>query len=328
MVARHYVGAVVAGSQLKHEPPPEGGYRYWRIEFLANQENNAASYFGMSKVEMADEIGGADIIARDQYLSRSAGSTSEGNESFLNAFRPGNPGQYTAVVRRGTGTYPWIQWNFGQGNEKTLEEVRISTRYEYQNQYPAAFRVLASNDLTTWLTMWQANPVADPNFVWFYGRMHSFPKGFVKPAAPPRDAPHKFWRVRGMTYHDVKYWAMSRGSFFPTADMAARNSMTGAVPTISQLREGSAANAFGTTTAYAVLASNNRRSAYEVEFAVPVEVRAFSMYSRNGYGGQAVKSFAIDYSDDGINYYTAWEVIDTPAWVDNEFRAFVDPAFL
>jgi hypothetical protein len=325
MIPRHFLAAVAA----KRPAAPSAGVanRFWRMEFAETQDGPSApasgNYAGISKTELADTPSGPDLIDRSLYLTRSLGSTTEGGESFVNAFRAGTPGQYNAVVRKGTFLLPWIGWDFLATTD--VQEFRISPRAGYHGQLPQVINFQSSPDGSAWQTVWSRGITTDPTFVWFPNKLHTFTKGWVKPAVPPRDAPHKFWQLRAMTYWDNSYWTVSSGKFYPTAAMATPHASPPNANILGSNIVESAAWAAFSNADYAVNGAGYRQS-YRLEFPTPVEVRAFTMKSRNGYGGQGAKIMAFDYSDDGINYYPAWQV-DTPAWGNDEFRTFVDPAF-
>ena len=63
-----------------------------------------------------------------------------------------------------------------------------------------------------------------------------------------------------------------------------------------------------------------------VEYPPPVSVMAFSLFTRDGYGQQP-KKLALEYSDDGVWWYTSFETPVQPTWPGVTERIFVDPAF-
>jgi len=204
--------------------------------------------------------------------------------------------------------------------------LRIAPRFGYPAQQSTKFRLAYSDDGTSWTTKFTEDHTGDPLFRWLYATPFSF-TGEPKPTDPGRLPPHNYWRVRTTSFFDSSFISLTTLKFFTDTGMVTAVPTTGA----EFFRTGTSPEGGRASSAFSggIITGKHDNIPYVVglKYTTAVTVVGFSMVSRSAYG-QAPKKMFIDYSDDGQNWYLAWEIPEQPAWAYSEQRSFADPAFL
>lgn len=120
-------------------------FRYWRI--LATARDGGGRYT-IHELEMMAEVGGATVAAGGSALA----SSNEGGQPPSNAF-DGNTS--TSWSDGTTGTYEFLGYDFGAGNEKNIKSVSIlAAGAGYNDRTPTSFRIQRSADGLMWIDKW------------------------------------------------------------------------------------------------------------------------------------------------------------------------------
>lgn len=117
---------------------PPVGFRFWRLYVT---EAEAGQYVGLSELDF--NIGGVR-----QLGGTASNSSAFSGTSAANAF-DGSTATDWANNGGLPGTPAWLRYDFGSGNEKEIDEVKIRAR-AFTTQGPKTFKVQSSNDGATW----------------------------------------------------------------------------------------------------------------------------------------------------------------------------------
>lgn len=307
---------------VDHSKDPK---RYWRLLVLATIGYKVSlpsnEYAGLRYLGMAENTGDPDIIDPALYLTNGAASPTPTGEDGRNVFR-GPTQTSTGVVRADSNGLHWFRWDFGSGTSKTISEIILGTRSGYYGQQPARFVLQSSVDDSTWTDVFTVDLTGDETYVPYKNRDFRF-SAAPKPADPGSLNPHRYWRVRVKTFFDSDYICINSAKFYTDTAFANPIPNTGAVFNASSWIEGSPTNGFSTGNCI----GHHYETPWVMEayYPTPVLVNGFSMFSRSAYG-QAPKNMAIDYSDDGQNWYEAWNIGEQTAWGSSEQRFFAREA--
>lgn len=122
--------------------PAPAPARYWRIQDLAGFFLNSVSI-----IEFRHSLTGATLCTG----GTASASTTYSSYSAANAF-DGNSSTFWAAGTTGT---QWVGYDFGVGNEASVQYVLMKSRSGYGGQMPQAFSVQSSNDSSTWTEQWR-----------------------------------------------------------------------------------------------------------------------------------------------------------------------------
>ena len=118
--------------------PALPGYRFWRLYITAA---DSGQYSGLAELVFniagVRQLGGT-ALASSFFSGAAAANGFDGNTATDWANNGGLPG-----------TPAWLRYDFGAGNEKEIDEVKITAR-AYTGQGPKSFEIQSSNDGTTW----------------------------------------------------------------------------------------------------------------------------------------------------------------------------------
>jgi len=129
-------------------PIAAAAHRYYRIDIGASQSNSTDHAVG--DIELRATAGGPNLPITE------GGSASASSALYYPASRAFDgllPRSTNAWVTGGQ-TTPWIQWDFGVGNEQSVTECKVinsqTASGAEQNQHPRNFLVSYSDDGSTW----------------------------------------------------------------------------------------------------------------------------------------------------------------------------------
>ena len=144
---------------------------------------------------------------------------------------------------------------------------------------------------------------------------------------------HAYWRFVSMAADSDDAVCFAEIEFRATPGGA--DQATGGTPTASSVWTASnpdlfAANAFDDNPATIWSAENNTNYAWlRYQFASPVEVAEVAITARNDVAADTSPGeFAIQYSDDGTTWTTAWVVLGETGWSLGQTRVYTDPNFV
>lgn len=120
--------------------------RYWRLFMPYGGAESVNVLF--ADVQMRDEIGGADIATTGFAIMGSV--PGQNPEPAFDT----DPDSYVWLASAYDHDEFWVGQDFGDGNEKEIVEVAISTDGAYPEYGPGAFDVQYSDDGATWTTSW------------------------------------------------------------------------------------------------------------------------------------------------------------------------------
>lgn len=155
LIQIYYTGAQVTcnfGTDPWHTNPEPGvggwttdepiAARYWRYVKIGGPVTPGLNH--VIEWEMHEALGGADVTGS---------GTASASSSFSGATLPANAFDNDTATYWGTvfnSTLPqYLQYDFGDGNDKLVLESRISMRADTNEGYPSDFRILYSHDGTT-----------------------------------------------------------------------------------------------------------------------------------------------------------------------------------
>ena len=121
-------------------------HRYWRLLVTSVV---SGSYATIGEIEMRETSGGSDAT----------GSGTASASSYHAGYEPGNAFANNGVayanswVSQASPTPHWIQYDFGAGQEKNIQEYVIQSASTVQNEVPTGWDFQYSDDGTSWTTI-------------------------------------------------------------------------------------------------------------------------------------------------------------------------------
>jgi hypothetical protein len=290
-------------------------HRWWRLQFTGTL--GASSFIGLSNIQMLGIKGGGDLTNSYYSNQYAQGKTNSLAEPIHGPFRTTR-----TIATYLTSAGSNVSYDFTEEGRTHVETVALNPReIGYTNQYPSGFKLQYSDDYLTWTDKWTAS-ILDETDLWSYDMAKHFYAGRAKPADPGKTNAHRWWRIRPFSYFDGTYYSVVNLQL--SADMLdTANNVTGGFGRNTSFTEGSQGSAF--RAARNTGAHDNAHQALEYRYASPVTVNAVSFAARDSFLGQAIRSFAIDYSDDGEFWFESFRVTNLPAWLPSEVRAFASP---
>lgn len=300
---------------------PDQVMRYWRVAVTATAAYpngiSDGSYAGFSNLSFLSSKDGMDLTAftREARAFGASFSSAEGPKNLI------NDTMSTAALTASGGVAEG-GYDFGADYKTAVKAFLINIRSGYNNQNPLKYKLQgAAGRNGPWTDVISVDRTADPTMVWYYGwdDLHTTE---AKPADPGKNNAHSYWRLRMYSYFDGSYWSVKNLRF--SADGGTTfHSSSNTEGRVSNYSEGSFNAAI--TGGQNVGSHANQPTAIDAKFPAPVSVDSIQFTSRDAYG-QAIRSFAVDYSDDGVNWYEKMKFENVPEWALNETRTYLDPA--
>jgi hypothetical protein len=292
-------------------PPPAGastGHRFWRV--LGVRANGDSDVIAASEIEFRATAGGPNLVS-------GAGGTPIASAQYSGGFATpfafdGNPSTAWASPN-GNRSFmnQWIGYDFGDGRAVDVKEVAWRSRSDSAAQSIGSGRLQWSDDGSSWTTSF--NFTVDPLTANGQTSVISEPKVLA-------DA-HRYWRVRGFALNDP-YMRSSEIEMRETSD--GPNVARYGIPLASSYySEGyNPFYVFNGTTGGNAWATTGGIGWIGVDMLVPRAINEFKYASAEG--SKAPTDFALEWSDDGVNWQRAWRNKFT-AWGNTEFRTFTRP---
>ncbi len=308
--------------------PIQTAFRYWRVlvsHTVGGPLNPAVDggFVGLRYLGMEDALTGVDAIDPLDYLTKGSSSDSQVEQGY-NVFR-GPVEDSNGVTDRDVDGLRWFQYDFG--DTVTIDVVAAymkGRKSGYSEQFPMRFIMQASNDATAWSDRFTWDRTGDPLFVWTMDNIYRF-DGAPKLADTGKDVPHKFWRLRAKTFIDGSWVTFRNIKYYSDTGYTNQVSVSGATFGTTAILEGSVAGAYGDPGNRMTAQHSSRPFVMTVEFPTAQSIKGISLSSRAAYGGQAIDTFSVDYSDDGMSWYEAWAVASQSPWGEDIERFFADP---
>lgn len=306
-------------------------HRYWRIYINAN---GGASDVSIDELELytqpygKNEVGAGTATASS--YNATVGTPFTPSRAFEFSLR--DHGVSSTQDLWASGTTPvagqWLAYDFGVGNAKEIVEIGMWGRLDstFTSQTPTDFDVQYSDDGTTWTTSWSVT-----GLTWAAGEF----KRLTKPSASrsysgsPHGS-HAYWRLYELRPQNSSRNVCGFAEMEMRATPGGSDQCSGGTATASTTFSGAgAANAFDNSASSVWSGSGaNFEDWIRYQFAAPVSVGQISIKARNdSFFLDAPKWAAMQYSDDGAKWTTAWTI--TPvAWTTGSTQAFSDPAYV
>lgn len=303
-----------------------GGHRYWRINITANDGD--ASFVGLLEAEFRAEHLGPNLTG-----GGTASASSNATPYFASQAFDSNWADRSGLNKSwATNSTPtgWLRYDFGA--PVTINEIMLWARGDGVNahtQSPKDFDIQSSDDNAVWTTEWSV--VGSTGWINFEGRVFTRP-GYVRSYSGSPYGAHAWWRVQSIVFNGGAGGLVSASEIeFRNAAGADQASGGTAVASsnfdATHVPAGAFANDGGTT----FWASANEGGCCWVgyHFPAPVEVKAVMYQARaDSSANQSPKDFAIQFSDDGTHWSTAWVELGETGWGLGEIRVFTDPNWI
>jgi hypothetical protein len=297
--------------------------RYWRVLSLENVSRGTTPAISCTELELRATVGGSDQTT----TASNAISSSEFSASFLNDYAfDGVSGNFWVSQNSGYGTQ-WIGYDFGAGNDVTVEEIVWSKRPDGFGvaESPIIALVQYSSDASTWTTYWAFVTPA----TWGTG---SETRTFSRQTGSGK----QFWRIL--------VTSVQGGAGFPfsTAELEFRETSGGSDTTTGGIIFSIAANAsYPNTMAFddiTNVASNFFLASTAVSvtqnwigyaYPTPLTINEVTIQVRGDSFGanEALLAATVQSSTDYTNWSTEWTITTPATWANNstEVRTFTRP---
>lgn len=321
--------ATLAGTGGGGLPPLPGAHRHWRIHITANAggDLSALTQVQMYEIPFAENAIGGGTVSADSEFS----GTYPDDNAVDHLLQDGSDSASNEKLWASANTSPphWIAYDFGMGNDIEILSVGLHMRRSDQSaQYPAAFSVQYSDDGSVWTTSWSESGLSLSAFEY---HRSNHPAATVPGGSGSKHGSHAHWRLFLMNPGDTAV-SVAEAQFRATPGGA--DQATGGTASASSTFSGfPASNAFdndtGTLWNNSASGANRRWAWLRYQFAAPVEVAEVALTMRNdGFIATAPQHFAVQYSDDGTVWTTAWMVLGETGWSLGETRVYTDPDYV
>lgn len=304
-----------------------GTHRYWRIYIPPRGVSGVQSIL---QLEMYESQFGPNVCTGG---TPSASSTLSGTYPASDAFdgNLGDTGSSTLtslwVSQSGT-TEEWLAYDFGAGNDKEIVAIGMFGRIgSFIGQVPTGFSIEYSDDGSTWSEAWSESGLSWSGFE--FKRLVN--PAYVEPgySGSPHGA-HPYWRFYSMAADNDDAVALAEFQFRATP--GGVDQATGGTPSASSVWSGAlgVANAFDDDPGSLWSAANNSYAAWlAYEFAAGTETAQVAITARTDVAANTSPGeFAIQWSDDGVLWTTAWAEVGETGWSLGETRTYDDPAYI
>lgn len=298
--------------------PPAAGYRYVELYVTAN---NGSALTAVVRLELYESPRGPNVAGGQTYSASSTYTTYTPGKAFNNTINDGATGGTQDFWLGTTGANEWLRVDFGAGNEKTITDFAMLTRRQGAGvaMSPKEFRLRGSNDLVTWVDI--GAPV---NQVMGVSDLY---RSFSTPVADPYGA-HDYWSVYIYAGHDS---TPTLGEIEFRATLGSADQATGGTAFSSSNYPGELPVYFFDDNLLTYSSGSLNCYSLQVWYQFPsaVSVRQIQLTARHVAPADAGPlHFLVMYSDDAIDWTTAWIETLEPAWALSEARTYDSPDYL
>ena len=326
-------------------------HRYWRLYFT--ETGTQGNICTLGDIEFRESVGGDDVIGE---ATMSAPFTDYG--PIANA-TDGNAVTFWGTNQDLGAEDVYIQADFGEGNEKWINEFAINSRTVSGAQGYRGFRLEWSDDATNWTTeatySGESTWGNDELRVYAGGPQHvligevadisDFPTthtagqflrrnladdgyDFTDPPGISAEAlgRHRYWRLRGTVAGSYNGGVVGSLEFYEHDGGANVATVSG-----NQIGGvGSSGNAFDGNLAGnpwigagGSVATGESWVGYDFGAGNEVNIRSFELSTRSSPNqNQIWDEWNLDYSDDGVNWFTKQSYVDASSWSAAENRIY------
>lgn len=323
------IPGVLAGAALVGLPPDP--HRYWRIYITAGGDGGQ-SHVSFGELEMAETLLGPNVCDGGTPLASSQYSASY---TVAQAF---DGSLITLPWHAANGSSPpqWVRYDFGAGNERDINEVRISARQStWANQAPGDFSIQFSDDGVTWTEKWAVT--GEGGWTGYEVRRFQNPAARMPKYTGSVHGAHLYWRTTMLTAGSLVQYAEQEFRAVPDgADQATGGTATASSQNSTPLW--AVGNAFDGDPSSGWASSDNVPEAWvQYQFPAPVEVSGVNILPLNGFAYHQTRTperMAVQYSDDGSHWSIAWFEMGVPQWSSGDpvgnpsDRLFLDPYYI
>jgi hypothetical protein len=313
--------SVEAGPELVLPVVPLDPHTYWRVFITANDGDGSFTQIG--KLELyEDGASRFDETAGGTFTSSSNFPALDANHAFDQNFDEGT----NWVTASGSHLNSWIRAQLA--TPKDIREFMLHVPKNNLLRTPKDFRLEYSDDGVAWTTKFSVSGQT----AWAPREVRYFRDPAYVPAyeGSPLGA-HRYWAI----YMNVKATGGGAGPF--TANEMTLHSVpggaditSGGTPIGTSVDSGfPAANAFDASdaTLFASSSADWCRLGYDFGAGNAVEVAEAKIKSEGTSPNRTFQRGALQYSDDGVRWNTAFYIDSPAAWAGNETRTFTDPNY-
>lgn len=311
--------------------PPVTPHRYWRINIT---DNGGASVSAILELEMYESQFGPNVCTGGTASASSVLTDTPTNYTASRAFDGSledwlGANSSTRDLWAGTGVVEWLKYDFGAGNEKAIAAIGMQCREPtFISQLPTDFTIEYSDDNSNWTVAWTETGLSWSGFEY---------KRLVDPAwsepsytGSPHGS-HLYWRYVFMAADTPSNAAcIAEGQF--RATVGGADQASGGTASASSIFSGSyiASNAFDNNNTTLWSAANATGYSWlQYQFSSAVNVAEIAIISRHdGFQTTSPGELAIQYSDNGTLWTTAWVELGETGWSNTETRVFADPNYI
>ena len=304
--------AIVVTSALGFDPDdPYGAHRYWGLEYLSGGANNV---YSVADLQFIDQPGGADQTGSGiAYLTTTYGSdvAARAFDASTSTFASTNT---IAPTQR-------IWYDFGAGGEVRVHQMTLTARNQ-GSQTPTDWNVIYSDDGVNWTTAWRVGQMSG----WAGGTTRTFTSpdyGYVAPDGPEPYGKHRFWGLRltqggantVRTLGEIELRAVPGGTSVTAGGQPGSTAYYGGMPP-AQAFDGNTGTLYSGT-------DNPPMVWYDFRAGHEIGIAEIAIYPRSSQLNQTPTGWDVVYSDDGVNWTTAWSNTTT-SW-SAQWRVFTSP---
>lgn len=302
--------AIVVTSALGFDPSdPYGAHRYWGLEYLAG----GSGVYSVADLQFIDNPGGSD-----QANGGTAYQTSTyGADVAANAF---DGQQYSTFAATSSLTAPQRLW-YDFGSEVRVHQVVVSSRSQ-ASQTPRDWNVIYSDDGVNWSTAWRVGQMS----AWSGSSTRTFTSpdyGYIAPEGPEPYGKHRFWGLRltqggantVRTLGEIELRVVPGGGSVTAGGQPGSTAYYGGMPP-SQAFDGDTGTLYSGT-------DNPPMVWYDFRAGHEIGIAEIAIYPRASQLNQTPTGWDVVYSDDGVNWTTAWSNTTT-SW-SAQWRVFTSP---
>lgn len=314
-------GLPVAGGGGEEGPPPDP-HRYWRINFT---EVNGSDVVSFSELEMFESVSGPNVVTGGTVSAQSYYTGGYEASKAVDGVLQQDDGSTNRWMSSTDGPPWWLKYDFGSGNEKAIESIGIHHREAASSaRAPQDFDIQYSDDDSSWTTLWSVT--GETGWGDLEYRRFNNPDTEPSYSGSPWGS-HSYWRIYVQSNEESDWIGLAEAEFLNHSggiDLA-----TGGTASSSGVYGGwEPSKAFddNNTTKWT---PGTKYGWLQYQFASPVAIGAISMTAKDDAAPHtAPKDFAVQYSDDGSVWATAWHVSGETGWALSEKRTFTDPAYI
>ena len=284
-------------------------HRYWRV--LVSRMQGSPTTANTWEIQLRETPGGTN-------LSPLATTTSQTGDFSPNNVKDNNLDTYWESAARDFPTTQWVRFDFGTVTPREITEVSIAGG-QFNTENFRDFIIQWSDNGTAWTD------------AAIYGNVDQWPgdgKSFkVFPVSIPVQTGRRYWRLVGTAFHDASYLNFYKVLFEKTAGDGKQALICGTAAVTHAAFAGAAAlgNILNPAIADVNWETANNAAQFRLTYTLPAALKTTvdRVTIKNGqFASEALKTFRIEYSDNGTTWVVAGTFTNVPAWSAGETRTY------